>query len=80
MEFSQISVKAAAITGAVLGFLCGLFSIGMAGMMGSSYSGFAMMGGAYNVLGWLTAVYGIAIGAIAGGLIAVVYNWALSLK
>ncbi len=79
-EFSQISAKAAAVTGAVLGFLCGLFSIGMVGMMGAPYAGMAMMGNAYPILGWLTAVYGLVIGAIVGGLIAIVYNWALSLK
>ena len=79
-EFSQISVKAAAITGAVLGFLCGLFSIGMVGMMGLPYAGMTMMGGSYSVLGWLTAIYGLVIGAVVGGLIAIVYNWALSLK
>ncbi|HIH08880.1 MAG TPA: hypothetical protein HA237_05940 [Candidatus Diapherotrites archaeon] len=78
--FSQISAKAAAITGAVLGFLCGLFSIGMVGMMGLNYAGFTMMGGAYSYLGWFTAIYGLVIGAIVGGLIAIVYNWALSLK
>jgi len=79
-EFLQISAKAAAITGAVLGFLCGLFSIGIVGMMGMPYAGFTMMGAAYSSLGWLTAIYGLVIGAIAGILTAIVYNWALSLK
>ena len=78
--FSQINIKAAAITGAALGFLCGLFAIGMVGMMGRNYSGFAMMGGAYSYMGGLTAIYGLIIGAVMGTVISIVYNWALSLK
>lgn len=79
-EFSKISAKAATITGAILGFLCGLFSIGMTGMMGPAYAGITMMGWAYSTMGWLAAIYGLVSGAIAGALIAVVYNWALSLR
>ena len=79
-EFLKINTKAAAITGAVLGFLCGVFAISLAGTMGMPYAGMAMMGSTYSVLGWLTAVYGLVIGAIFGELISIIYNWALSLK
>ena len=73
-------MKAATITGAVLGFLCGLFAIGIVGMMGMGYAGMTMMGNAYSTLGYVSILYGLVAGAISGALIALIYNWALSLK
>lgn len=79
-EFSKINAKAATITGAILGFLCGVFATALVGGMGMAYAGMAMMGNAYAFFGWLTIIYGLVIGAVTGVLIAVVYNWALSVK
>ena len=79
-EFSKINAKAATITGAILGFLCGLLATALIGTMGMSYAGMSMMGNVYPIFGWLTAIYGLIVGAIIGVLIAIVYNWALSLK
>lgn len=105
--FSEINVKAAAITGAILGFLCWLLVIPY------SYSGYGLMGymmgyGPYYVNGTymshmmgygsnvvysatymmdifhnyspLTILLDVALGALAGTAIGVVYNWALKLK
>ncbi|MFH0714884.1 MAG: hypothetical protein V1847_03840 [Candidatus Diapherotrites archaeon] len=79
-EFSKISVKAATITGAVLGVLCGIFWSAW-GMTGLSYAGMGMMGalfGAWGVAGAIIA--NVILGAIVGALIGIIYNWALSLK
>lgn len=72
MVFSQINVKAAAITGAIIGFLCWLFFAPF-GMMGY------MMNYLYPSLNFLSVVIGAIIGAIVGSIVAVVYNWALKL-
>ena len=79
-EFSRISPNAATITGAIVGFLCGTFAIGVGSMMGASYYGIAMMSNVYSAIGIVTPVYGIVSGALAGAVIAWIYNWALSLK
>lgn len=89
--FAEINVKAAAITGAVLGFLCWLLVIPY------SYSGYGLMG--YMMGYGANAVYNgtymmdifhnyspysilldVVLGAIAGTIIGVVYNLALKLK
>ncbi len=84
MAFSQINTKAAAITGAVFGFIMWLFVMpfGFSGM-GTGYYG--MMGymigyASYPGLGFLSVIFGVIIGAIGGAIIAVVYNWSLTLK
>ncbi|MDE1804199.1 MAG: hypothetical protein KGH59_00220 [Candidatus Micrarchaeota archaeon] len=76
-KFSMISVKAAAITGAVLGFLCLLLMLpfGMAG-----YGSYGMMGYSYLGFGLGSLVVGALVGAVGGAIIAFVYNWALKLK
>ena len=76
----MINTKAATITGAILGALCAVFAGAFVGMMGAPYAGVAMMGGAYAAWGWISIVYGLVVGAIGGALIALVYNWALSMK
>lgn len=83
--FSEINVKAAAITGTILGFLCWLLALPFwfygYGMI-SAYStriSHVTTGMAYG-LGIISLVSSIIIGAVAGILIAVIYNWALKLK
>ncbi len=79
-EFSKINVKAATITGGILGVLCGIFW-SVWGMMGLSYAGMGMMGYMYGSLGVAGAIVAnIVLGAVVGALIGIVYNWALSLK
>jgi len=83
--FSQINVRAAAITGAVVGGACWLLGAGigfggmpMYGFVSGGMMGYYMMGySGYAVL-YLIAL-GI-IGAIVGAIIGIVYNWALRLK
>ncbi len=55
-NFSEINVKAAAITGAVIGFLYWLFMVPWYGMMGSNTYGTMgyMMGYANSVIGPLS--------------------------
>ncbi len=77
-SFSKINVKAAAVTGAVLGFLCWLLIIPF-GFMG--YGG--MMTGFWGIFHGYTiasVAIDVVLSAALGGLIAVIYNWALSLK
>ncbi len=78
MNFSQINVKAAAITGAVIGFLCWLLVIPYGfsgyGLMGN------MMGDIFHSYSAISVVLDIIIGAILGAAIGIVYNWALKLK
>ncbi len=91
-QFPEIGVKAAVITGAFVGLL--LWVLGVAAGFGNMpiYSfAYSMMGGygyGYGMMGYygyagIAAVY-LAIlaaaGALAGAVIAVVYNWALKLK
>ena len=117
--FSGISLKAATITGAIVGFLCWLlvipYSFSGYGMTGY-YGGYGMMN--YGTMGYMmgnvfhnaTFVYmmngqfypynrtgyypatvfhsysivsiiiDIVVGALAGFVIAAVYNWALKFK
>lgn len=84
MGFSQINVKAATITGGVVGFLCWLFGLGIGfnsmpiyGFMSSMMS-YYMMG--YSNFAILYLITLIVVGAILGGIIAIVYNWSLTLK
>jgi hypothetical protein len=81
-NFSEINWKAATITGAVLGFLWWLVMVPWYGMMGFSTYGMMgyMMGYTYSVFTPLSVIVVVICGAIAGLVIAVVYNWALKLK
>lgn len=79
-EYSKISAKAATITGAVLGLICSLFAVVLVSGMGMMYAGISMMGNAFAYFGWISVLYGIVLGAISGFLIAVIYNWSLSIK
>lgn len=84
MVFSQINVKAATITGAVVGFLCwilglilGFGSMPMYGFI-NGMMGYYMMG--YSSFAGLYFAVLIITGAILGAIIGVVYNWALKIK
>lgn len=82
-NYSEINVKAATITGAIIGVLCWLFMIPWYGMMGvNAYYGTMgyMMGYANSVVGPLSVVIAIICGAIAGAVIGWIYNWALKLR
>ncbi len=84
-------MKAATITGGILGFLCWFLVIPY------SYSGYGMIGymmgyGPIGVVNQpymmdifhnyspLSIVLDVIIGAVLGALIAILYNWALKLK
>ncbi len=87
-NFSEINVKAAAITGAIVGFLCWLLVIPF------SFSGYGMMGYVTGTLGTgiypvtdvfhnysvFSIVVDITISAILFAAVALIYNWALKLK
>ncbi len=80
INYSKINIKAAAITGAVIGFLCSLFmmmSFGMmpmysimSGIAGAGYQGF-------SVFYLYFIIYVTLVGIVIGTLIAVVYNYVL---
>ncbi len=76
MAFSEINVKAATITGAILGLLCWLLVVPY------GFVGYGMMGygSAFRVYGLLSVVLDAALGAIAGAVIGIIYNLALKLK
>jgi Na+/melibiose symporter-like transporter len=81
-NFSEINVKAAIITGAIIGFLAWLVMVPWYGVTG--FSRFGMMG---YMIGYSSYVFiplsilvVVICSAIAGALIAIVYNWALKLK
>jgi hypothetical protein len=73
--YSEISVKAATITGGIIGFiwslLAALFTVGMMG----AYS-YGMMQG-YWAGGIVFVVFATIFFAIAFGFVALVYNYAL---
>jgi hypothetical protein len=79
MVFSEISVKAATVTGAILGLLCALlaivFSVGMMPMY--SMMRYSMMGYAYLDFGLVSIIVLPVYGAIVGALVGIIYNWAL---
>lgn len=78
-SFLEINVKAAAITGAIIGFLASLFAVAWYGMVGTGYGimGY-MMGYAPSLLvAPLIVVEAVICGAITGALIALLYNWLL---
>ncbi len=87
--FSEINVKAAAIAGAILGFLCWLLVIpygvsgyGMMGyMMGYLYpAGSTGMVDIFHNYSPLSILLDVVLGALAGAAIGWAYNWALKLK
>lgn len=73
-NYAEINVKAAAITGAVLGFIWSLFASAAVsgGMMGSF--GYGMMAGGTGLL--VLIILSTIIWAIIFGFVAVVYNYA----
>ena len=83
-NYSRINVRAATITGAIIGFLFWLFMVPWYGMMGfNTYGAMGYMMGGYagSVVGWpLYIIIAIICGAIAGAVIGLVYNWAITLK
>lgn len=82
-NFSEINVRAAMITGAVLSSVVWLFGLGMGfggtgfmgGMMGY-YAGYAGFAAAYLLLLILVVIFGAVLGAV----LAWVYNWALKFR
>ena len=81
-NFSGINVRAATITGSVIGFLFWLFMVPWYGMMGFNTYGMMgyMMSYTNSVFGPLSIIIAIICGAIAGAVIGLVYNWAITLK
>ena len=75
-RFSEINVKAATITGAIIGFLCWLLVVLL------SFSSYMMsvFGSPFHTYSFLSLFAGIFGGAFVGWLIAIIYNWALKLK
>lgn len=85
MVFSEISVKASTITGAVLGFFCSILTVGFGSGMMNSIAGTrmmysTMMNYAYADFGLLSILVLTIVGGIIGALIGIIYNWALKLK
>ena len=86
VNYSGINVKAAAITGGAVGFFCWLLIIPQ-GSYGYMYSmmgyitgyGTGMMGG-FGSYGLLLIILDVALGAMLGIVIALVYNWAITMK
>jgi hypothetical protein len=68
----RLNVPAFGIAGGILGLAMG-FLMGGAGMMGSGFTGYGMMGGIGGG-GGLGVWMGIYI-AIASGIFAALYNW-----
>ena len=82
-NYSRINVRAATITGAIIGFLFWLFMVPWYGMIGfNTYGamGYVMGGYAGFVIGSLSIIIAIICGAIVGAVIGLVYNWAITLK
>ena len=82
-NYSRINVRAATITGGLIGFLFWLFMVLWYGMVGFNTYGTTsyMMGGyAGSVVGSLSIIIVIICGAITGAVIGWVYNWAITLK
>ncbi len=92
MAFSQLSVKAAAISGAVIGLIGGIFSalfrtsyraspyLVRTGLNATNVTGYPTMVHSSGGFGFLAIIFGLIGGAIVGAVIAWVYNWALKLK
>ena len=85
--FSEINVKAATITGAVVGVACWLFGFGIGFNSMPMYGFTSGMMGSYNMMGYAPSyvivpyfLVLIVTGAIVGAIIGIVYNWALKLK
>ena len=81
MVFSEVSVKAAGITGAAIGLFSSLFAVGQGYGMMPMYGimKYSVMGYAYSGFG-LSAIIVLTVwGAIIGALIAFVYNAALKI-
>ncbi len=72
--FSRISVKAATVTGAIVGFLCWLFVTPFI-----SYAAVSMMVGGTLFHGYdiSTLVLDVVAVGVVGALVAGLYNWAL---
>ena len=80
MAYSQVSVKASVIAGAVTGFV--LWILVAPGVVGATTSGAGMMGYVmgYATIGFLGALLGAVLGAVLGAIAASVYNWSLKIK
>ena len=82
-NYSRINVRAATITGGLIGFLFWLFMVPWYGMVGFNTHGamgYGMGGYAGFVVGSLSIIIAIICGAIVGAVIGLVYNWAITLK
>ncbi len=89
-NYSGISMRAATITGGLIGFLFWLFMVLLYGTMGfNTYGALGYMMGGYagSVVGWplyimiaIILIIAIISGAIAGAVIGWIYNWAITLK
>lgn len=78
MRFSEINVKAAAVTGAFVGVLCWLL------VFPFGYSNYGMMGYMFrypfHALSGFSIIIGLVAGTIFGAAVALAYNWALKLE
>ena len=72
-NYAELNVKAAAITGAIVGLVWSLLAVLAVGSMGMM--GYGMMGGYGS--GLLAVVFSAAVWAIVFGFMAAVYNYAL---
>ena len=77
--YSKINLKAAVITGAVIGFLCSLFGMiigfGMMPMYGfmNAYAGYSLSSAFFLYF----IIYAVVVGAVIGALISATYNYVL---
>ena len=71
-SFSEINVKAATITGTILGFLCwvaGTVVYSLTGYGASVFHGYSLF----------PAALGVVLGAIGGAALGIIYNWTLKI-
>ena len=83
-NYPEINLKAAAITGGVLGLLCWLliipYSSSVYNMMGYIVGYGTGTMSIFHSFSLLSIIIDMALGAVSGALIALIYNWALKLK